>query len=374
MTRIKIRFVQAWVDSEGRAHHYFRRRGFERVRLPGLPGSPEFNRAYEAAFGSGATPIGSSRNKPGSVSAAIASYYGTPAFKHLAPTSQEVRRAVLEKFRREHGDKLLRAMPTKFLRALLDAMEPTTAKNWLAAIRALTAYAIKADLIETDPTLGIKLRRMTGDGFHSWDERQIAQFEQHHPIGSRERLAFALGLYSGQRRGDVIRMGRQHLHDCHDERLRALGVKKMLFVRQQKTGKELMIPVHPELQAILDLVPSGQLTFIMTLRGKPFDPHAFSPWFGEACDAAGLPSECVFHGLRKAACRRLAEAGCTAHEIMAISGHTSLKEIERYTKAADQKRLAQAAMARAMAAVGREQSRTEGVKPDESPVSNPLRL
>jgi integrase len=148
----------------------------------------------------------------------------------------------------------------------------------------------------------------------------------------------------------------------------------MLFVRQQKTGKELMIPVHPELQAILDLVPSGQLTFIMTLRGKPFDPHAFSPWFGEACDAAGLPSECVFHGLRKAACRRLAEAGCTAHEIMAISGHTSLKEIERYTKAADQKRLAQAAMARAMAAVGREQSGTEAVKPDESPVSNPLRL
>jgi integrase len=198
----------------------------------------------------------------------------------------------------------------------------------------LVAYAIEADLIENDPTLGIKLRRMTGDGFHTWTEEQIAQFEAAHPIGSRERLALALGLYTGQRRGDVIRMGRQHVRG------------DLIAVKQQKTGASLLIPLHPELRLLLDTVPATQMTFVQTLRGTPFDGKSFTQWFAKACDDAGLPSLCTFHGLRKAACRRLAEAGCTVHEIAAVSGHASLKEVERYTKAADQTRLAQAAMAR----------------------------
>jgi integrase len=179
---------------------------------------------------------------------------------------------------------------------------------------------------------------MSGDGHHTWTEDEIAQFEAHHPIGSRERLAFALGLHTGQRRGDVIRMGRQHIKG------------DVLRVTQRKTGAALALPIHPELAAVLATVPATQLTFLQTLRGTPFTDHAFSDWFGKACDAAGLSSECTFHGLRKAACRRLAEAGCTVHEIKAISGHASLHEVERYTKAADQMKLARAAMARTKAA------------------------
>jgi integrase len=329
------RRVPRWRGS----HQYFRRNGFPRVRLPGLPGSTEFMAAYSAALDAAPAKIGAGRTKAGSVSAAIASYYDSPAY-HLAPTSQEVRRAVLEKFRREHGDKLMRAMPTKFLRALLDAMEPTTAKNWLAAIRALTQHCIKVGLLDDDPTVGVKLGLKSGDGFHTFSEEEIAQFESAHPIGSRERLALALGLYTIQRRGDVVRMGRQHLRHLSD------GV--CLYVRQQKTGKELMLPIYlTELPTVLDTVPTNQLTFLQTLRGKPFTPHAFTAWFAAACDAAGLPSECTFHGLRKAGCRRLAEVGCTVHEIAAWSGHASLREVERYTKAADQAKLARAAMARA---------------------------
>jgi hypothetical protein len=52
--------------------------------------------------------------------------------------------------------------------------------------------------------------------------------------------------------------------------------------------------------------------------------------------------------LRKAACRRLAEHGCSANEIMSISGHTTMKEIVRYTVAADQARLARNAFAKAV--------------------------
>src|SRR5262249_28046422 len=103
---------------------------------------------------------------------------------------------------------------------------------------------------------------------------------------------------TGQRRGDVIRMGRQHVRG------------DVLRVTQRKTGATLALPIHPELAAVLATVPATQMTFLMTLKGTPFTDHAFSDWFGKACDKAGLGSQCTFHGLRKAACRRLAEAGC----------------------------------------------------------------
>jgi integrase len=129
------------------------------------------------------------------------------------------------------------------------------------------------------------------------------------------------------------RMGRQHIRD---------GV---LHVKQRKTGAELAIPVLPELREILEATPSEHLTFIVSALGKPFHPGAFSNWFRAQCDAAGLPKGCSAHGLRKASCRRLAEYGCTVHQIAAISGHVTLEEVQRYTKAADQARLARSAMA-----------------------------
>ena len=115
MTSVRIRFVQAWVDDEGRAHHYFRRAGYPRARLPGLPGSPEFMAAYTKAIGSTPVPIGASRTKPGSVAAAAAAYYGSAGFKNLAPTTQVVRRAVLDAFVRQHRDLPIRYMPRKFV-------------------------------------------------------------------------------------------------------------------------------------------------------------------------------------------------------------------------------------------------------------------
>jgi integrase len=114
-------------------------------------------------------------------------------------------------------------------------------------------------------------------------------------------------------------------------------------VKQEKTGAELAIPLHPELAATIAAAPRDHLTFVTTRHGGPFQGSAFSRWFREQCDAAGLP-HCSAHGLRKAAARRLAEAGCTAHEIGAITGHASLAELVRYTRAVDQRRLAEVAM------------------------------
>jgi integrase len=228
------------------------------------------------------------------------------------------------------------SLPAEWIEALLDQKPPHAARSWLATLRSLCRFAVKRRYLRTDPTANIKLASVKGDGFHTWSEEEIAQFEAHHPIGSKPRLALALLLYTAQRRSDVVRMGRQHIKD---------GV---LTVRQEKSGATLAIPVHPHLQTVLDATPSEHLTFLVTTTGKPYSPNHFSETFREWCDAAGLPKRCTAHGLRKAACRRLAEAGCSANEIMAISGHGTMKELIRYTKAADQARLARNALAKAV--------------------------
>src|SRR5262249_14250247 len=139
---------------------------------------------------------------------------------------------------------------------------------------------------------------------------------------------------TAQRRGDVVKMGRQHIRD---------GV---MTVRQTKTGTTLAIPVHAELQAAIDATPLGHLTLLVTKTGKSYGANDFSEQFRKWCDDADLLPRCTPHGLCKAACRRLAEAGCSANEIAAISGHKTLREVQRYTDAADQARLARNAMAR----------------------------
>jgi integrase len=333
MTKLHLKYVQSY-----RGYHYFRRRGSPYVQLPGIPGSAEFMEAYQRALAAAPVAIGASkRSSPGSVSAAIAEYYGSQAFRSLTGGTPAHRRSILERFREQYGDKRLASLPPEFIVALLDTLPPSVARNWLKALRHLMQWCQSRKLVRADSTLGIRVKTPKSDGHHTWSEDDVAQYEAHHPVGSKARLALALGLYTAQRRGDVIRMGRQHIRNGE------------LAVRQSKTNAALVIPVLPELAAIIDATPTGHLTFLVTKTGKSYGANDFSEQFRRWCDDAELPQHCVFHGLRKATLTRLADAGCTAHEIAAISGHATLKEVERYTKAADQTRLARAAMERTMA-------------------------
>ena len=361
MTKLQLRYVQAFVSAGG-VYHYFRRRGAARVRLPGLPGSAEFMAAYANALAAAPIAIGASmRSKPGGVSVAIAEYYSSQAFRSLTGGTPAQRRAILERFRERHGHMPLLSLPKEFVVTLLDTMEPNAARLWLKTFRHFIRWAEQRKLIRDDPTWGIRVKTPKSDGHHAWDETEIAQYEATHPVGSKARLALALGLYTAQRRSDVIRIGRQHFRD---------GV---LIVRQQKTGTTLTLPVHAELQKVIDATPIGHLTLLTTRFGRSYRDNNFSDQFRAWCEDAGLPQACVFHGLRKAAARRLAEAGCTAHEIAAMTGHKSLREVEHYTRAADQVRLAKAAMAKTLPTSG-EQNRMQSVKPDSAEVSNALKV
>src|SRR5262252_2666785 len=335
------KYVQAWVDDEGRPHCYFRRRGFPRVPLKGLPWSPSFMAEYEKAMSGARTAIGAGRVKPGSVAAVVAEYFDSQQFfTSKKPGTQRMRRGILERFRAAYGERPMVSLPADWIEALLDTKPPHAARSWRATLRSLCQFGVKRRYLRTDPTANIKLRAVKSDGFHCWTDAEIAQFERYHPIGTKPRLAFALLLHSAQRRSDVVRMGRQHIRETPDG--------PALYVKQRKTGVELLIPIHPELGAVLDATPSEHLTFLVTTTGKPYGDNHFSRRFREWCDAAGLPKRCSAHGLRKAACRRDAENGCSGNEIMAHSGHGSMKELIRYTKAADQARLARNALAKAV--------------------------
>jgi integrase len=341
--RLKLpRYVHAFIDRHGKPRFYFRRPGFESKPLHGLPYSSDFMRDYEAALAGQPLSVGANRARPGTMWALALSYFASPEFRTLRPSTQRCYRGTIGRLVREHGDKraadLRRDHIVRLMAALAD--KPGLANKVRMALRVLMKHAVEIRLRADDPTRETKAMRVKSDGHHTWTEQEIAVFEYKHPIGSRARLAMALLLYTGQRRGDVIRMGHQHIRDGY------------VHVRQEKTGMDLDIPVHPNLAAIIAAAPGNNMTFVTTKLGGPFRASAFSAWFRRECNAAGLP-HCSAHGLRKAAARRLAEAGCTAHEIAAITGHASLREIERYTRAVDQRRLAEAAMSKTGTSIGK---------------------
>jgi integrase len=199
-----------------------------------------------------------------------------------------------------------------------------------AVLQKVYKFAVREGLAEINPFTGIQ--RFKSGSHHSWNEGELKTFETKWKVGTRQRLAYALLLYTGQRIGDVAKMRRQDITNGE------------LHVIQEKTGAELYLPVVPELEQALRAVPAKGFALISNKDGLPYSSDALGHFMKEAIKAAGLRGKCRPHGLRKAAMRRLAEPGKSEKEIASVSGHRSLREVARYTEAADQRRLARAAM------------------------------
>jgi integrase/recombinase XerD len=230
-------------------------------------------------------------------------------------------------------------MAPRHVRRIRDAKikTPAAANQRVKALRAMFSWANEAEQTSVNPTIGVKKLKYTTDGHHTWTREEIEQFRERHVPGTQARLAFDLLRYTTGRREDAPRLGRQHVRDG---RIRFRQAKN-----EHRNPIEIDIPLHPDLAASIAAADVGNLTFLTTQYGKPFTPNGFGNKFKDWCRQAELP-HCSAHGLRKATAAALAEAGATPHEIGAITGHTSLKEIERYTKAAERSGLATAGMAK----------------------------
>jgi len=340
------------VDQHGKRRVRFRKGAFS-TYLNGVPWSDDFMRQYAAAL-EGVTAkagnIGAARTKPGSFDALCVSYYRSSEFRNLKLSTQRARRNIIERFRSDDGNgakpvnRLGRAEIKDIIGAKADT--PEAANSLLKVLRLLLNHAVDDEMIASNPALGVKRYRSHGEGRHTWTEDEVEQFRATHAIGTRARLALELLNGLGQRRGDVVRMGWQHVKG--DE----------IAVRQEKTDEPLWLPLTPELMQALASVPRTNLTFLMTDAGAPFTSAGFGNWFREQCNAAGLP-QCSAHGLRKAKGTRMADAGCSTEEIKATLGHRSLSGVAPYTRAANQRRLARQAMNKELRA---EQER-ESVQP-----------
>lgn len=324
--------------TKGKKYFYFRKGKGARIPLPS-PGTKEFEEAYQAARIGQLVPKRPTKAPvlPQSFDALIISYMRDGNFRRLRQTSKAGYISRLEAIRKQHGHRSVPGLTreciiTKIMRPYAD--KPGAQLSTLKMLRILIKHAIVLGWLDRDPSIGIS--RPKTQEIRSWTEAEIARYENKWPMETKQRLAFALHLYTGQRRSDVHRMTWADID----------AGSNTISVVQQKTGAKLTMPLHRNLRAVLDHARREHVTILNTAYGKPFTVDGFSGFMRDAIRAAGLPLGCQPHGLRKAAGRRLAEAGCTAHEIMSVLGHKSLAEAERYTREADQARLANAAVSK----------------------------
>jgi integrase len=333
VTKIKLPYVKVYRDRHGRVRRYFRRRGCPDVALSGSPGSPEFMAAYHAALDAPAKR--SSPHVAGSFAKLLENYYRSVEFANLKPRSQRLYRICLDPIAKRDGHRLVRDMPRDKVRKIIEEIggkRPGMANLTLKCLRAVLKYAVDTGARNDNPAAGIKQYRLGTR--HTWSDGELATFEAKWPVGTRQRLAYALLLYTGQRVGDVVRM---RLQDISDGRI---------SIVQEKTGTPLSIPIHAKLHEALKAYPTKGMNLIGDQHGRAIKSQSLSEMIAKAVAAAGLPRNCVPHGLRKALMRRLAEHGASSKELASISGHRSLVEIESYTAKADQRTLSTAAIAK----------------------------
>ena len=337
MAQLRLRYVNEYVDRQGKLRRYFRR-GATRGPLPGDVGSVEFMEAYQQYLGSQIRPSAPvSVKAKDSLGRLVTDFYGSRVFLNLKPSSRRVYKSVLEPIVAVHGHRSGAGMTYRHAEKIIreiGAEHPAMGNLTKKVLGQLMKYAIKAGWRDDNPINGHGIESFKIGTHHTWTDGELKAFEARWPLGTRERLAYSLLLYTGQRVGDVAAMRRGDISEG------------MIHVIQEKTGAELHIPIIFELDRAMKAGPNNGLALIGTADGRPLNADGLSALVRRARAAAGLPPKCRPHGLRKSAMRRLAEHDATSKQIMAVSGHKTSREVDRYTEAANQKNLARAGMAK----------------------------
>ena len=334
--RKTLPFVETWTDRHGKKRAYFRRAKGARIALPGVVGSDEFHAAYAAALAGSAAPQRQTVqvDPAGTLGALIASYKASANYiMGLRPTSKLGYNSRLEAIRTAHGHRSVAGLTRERIeeKMLLPyANHPGAAQDTLKKLRVLIKHAISKGLLKADPSAGIKRAKTTP--IRAWTETETIAFEKRWPIGTKQRTAYELMVSVGTARVDVHKMTWSQI-----------DIDSVEYTRS-KTGIAVDIGLGKNLRKALEAADRSHLTIINTEFGKPFTVDGFSGFMRDAIRAAGLPLSCRPHGLRKTLGRRLADAGATAHDIMAALGHTTLAQAELYTREASRRRGGQRAV------------------------------
>jgi integrase len=334
MPRRRDLYLHRYHTRHGKFYWYVRLPGGPRVRIRGDYGTEEFKAQVTAA--KAGTPSPSPR-KHHAVSGTVAWLWGkyreTTAWTRLKPATRKQRENIMVGVLKSIGDRPYAAIKRGDVVASRDkrADTPAQARNFLDALRGLFRWALEAEYVKIDPTAGVKNpQRAPGEGFPVWTEDDVERYQKKWPLGTKERVWLDVLLYTGLRRGDAVKIGRQHVKD---------GIATL---RTEKTGTEVSIPILPILAGTLSAGPTADLAFICGDSRKPLVKESFGNAFSVACRAAGITKSA--HGVRKIAATTAANNGATVAQLEAIFGWQGGQMAALYTKAANRRRLAKEAM------------------------------
>ena len=328
------------VSRHGKVCWYVRVGHGERTRLLAKQGTPEFRIEYEAALA--AALKGEKPPKPkdkgpsiGTLNWLWAQYVKSSAWGTLSLSTQRQRENIMKHVLESAGAMGVEKITKAIVVAGRERRQktPSAANNYLNCLSRLFGWAVESEFMAANPADGVKLlQRPKSGGFPEWTEADVAKYEAHWKLGTRERLAFAVHLYTGLRRGDAVRLGRQHFKH---------GV---IEIKAEKNGADLTIPIHPGLVEAIKACSISNLHLLETSHGKPWgSKESYGNTFHEWALQAGVVEEGQpknSHGIRKCAATRVAEAGASELELMALFGWTDPAMARLYTKNANAKRLA----------------------------------
>ena len=326
-------YTETFLSRHGKRMWYFRVGHGKRIKLPGNYGTPEFMEAYRTAL----ARHSSGEAKTGRTLAwLIDQYRHSPAYEALARETKKQFRYQLDALRKKSGESPIAGITASTIAAGRDARasKPSDANKFLKCSSALFRFAVDRQWMANNPAKGIEKVKTPSLGFHTWTEDEAKAFEDKWPVGTRERLAFDLLVYTGVRRSDVVRLGRQHTRQ---------GEITITTEKSRNMGKpvEVTITILPPLALSIAETNTGDMTYLVTLKGTAFKKETFGNWFREACREAKVKGSA--HGLRKLAAVRMAGAGATEAELNAVFGwaHGS-SESATYIRQASRKKLARA--------------------------------
>lgn len=346
--------ASSFKDRHGKVRWRYRRRG-KTVSLPAEPGNPEFEEAYTAAV-EGRDPRKATVEAhpraalPRTLGAAWRKVTASAEWQAYDPATrlknQRLAEAFLDSRVIDTDPFPWRNVPVKDLRRrhLKDilaahAATPHKAKHLLVAIRKMIHAALDEEWIDIDPSYRLKWRPAYV-GWKAWTIEAMEKFERRWPVGSTPRLSYALALWLGNRRSDVV--GLRWDRRC----TRQIGAGDMLRsvdgfeIVQEKTGHRLFVPISPMLEEVLTATPRRGETVLVTQYGQPFSPKSLTGRMRDWTNSAGLEPGFTLHGLRKTLGKMAAEGGASTRQLMTILGHEDIEHAELYSREAEQVLLA----------------------------------
>lgn len=346
---IKLPYLNVFSDRHGRTRAYYRRSG-QRIPIQGEAGSPEFLTEYAHVHQTFETPVRAAMDAPGTFGHLVAAYLGSAEFDGLRDSSKTEYRRHLERAREKLGKIRLTGISKPVVIEYRDSLRatPRTANNALAYLKQLLNFAVEREMIPINPAASVKRLRDPGEGWQPWPAAALERFAA--DSKGAARIAFYLGLYTGQRRADCLAMRWGDI------------TNRTISVRQQKTGARVQIPIdfrlEREIEAarqaaekrVQERAAAGKsaalpLTIVHRQNGQPYTDDGFGTiWNREQhrLQCNGLP----FHGLRKNAVIALLEVGCSRDEVMAITGHATDEMVTHYSRQIDQGKMAARAIAK----------------------------